>query len=155
MIAGHAVEPRENAPLSSLGISQSSLQLVFDAMVNVCNAPGGTVYNSHMQILDPQMAMGGKTGTAQVHHLAVSEHYLEGFRKVTTLPWKMRDNALFIGFAPTYAPRFACSVIVEHAGFGASNAAPIARDVLIEVQKKYPGTVAAATPCCGHEHEHG
>ncbi len=156
-ISGHTAETREGSTFPSIGISQSSLSTVFDAMVAVCNSPGGTVFNARANIQDPAMAMGGKTGTAQVHHLAVSEHYLEGFRKIGTLPWKMRDNALFIGFAPISAPRWSCAVIVEHGGFGAQAAVPIARDVLIEVQKRYPPKVTAQTDhCCGDPgHEHG
>jgi penicillin-binding protein 2 len=52
----------------------------------------------------------------------------------------MRDHAMFIGFAPVSAPRFACAVVVEHGGSGGAVAAPIARDVLIEVQKRYSVT---------------
>lgn len=159
-ITGHSAEAREQGTFPSIGISQASLNIVVEAMVAVCNSPGGTVFNSRAQIMDPTMAMAGKTGTAQVHHLAQSEHYLEGFRKATSLPWKMRDNALFIGFAPVSAPRFSCAVIVEHGGFGAQAAVPIARDVLIEVQKRYPPKTAQAAPCCDggdhdHTHDHG
>jgi penicillin-binding protein 2 len=42
----------------------------------------------------------------------------------------MRDHALFVGFAPFHAPRYAVSVIVEHGMHGGSAAAPIARDVM-------------------------
>ncbi len=38
---------------------------------------------------------------------------------------------LFVGFAPIDAPRYACSVVVEHGGGGSLAAAPIARDVLL------------------------
>jgi penicillin-binding protein 2 len=44
--------------------------------------------------------------------------------------WKARDHSLFICYAPTDAPRYAMSVVVEHGGFGASAAAPIAKDVM-------------------------
>jgi penicillin-binding protein 2 len=44
--------------------------------------------------------------------------------------WKSRDHSLFICYAPTDAPRYAMSVVVEHGGFGASAAAPIAKDVM-------------------------
>jgi penicillin-binding protein 2 len=150
VISGHMHEARPEQELQSLGISQASLQTVFDGMVAVANQPGGTAYG--VRISDPAMAMAGKTGTAQVHHLATFEHKLEGGKKPEQLPWKMRDHGLFIGFAPTYAPRFSCAVVVEHGGWGASSAAPIARDVLIEVQKRYPAKLAAGDRCCGDEH---
>jgi penicillin-binding protein 2 len=159
-IAGHSAEPRDVSPFPALGIAQSSLDTVLEGMTLAASMPGGTVYLN--RILDPSMAMAGKTGTAQVHHLAVSEHRLEGFRKIESLPWKMRDNALFIGFAPASAPRFSISVIVEHGGFGGQTAVPIARDIMIEVQKRYPPKTAQQNgPCCesatepNHRHDHG
>jgi penicillin-binding protein 2 len=44
------------------------------------------------------------------------------------LPWNRRDHALFVGYAPAQAPRYAVSVVVEHGGGGSAVAAPIARD---------------------------
>jgi penicillin-binding protein 2 len=38
-----------------------------------------------------------------------------------------RDHALFIAYAPADDPKMAIAMIVENAGFGAQNAAPIAR----------------------------
>lgn len=159
-IVGHTSEARDFSQFPSLGIAQSALDTVVEGMT-MAAGPGGTVYLN--RILDPAMAMAGKTGTAQVHHLAVSEHRLEGFRKIESLPWKMRDNALFIGFAPVGQPRFSISVIVEHGGFGGQAAVPIARDIMVEVQKRYPPKTAQqqGAPCCdkegdhSHDHDHG
>ena len=41
----------------------------------------------------------------------------------------MRDHALFIAYAPAEDPKIAVAMVVENAGFGAQNAAPIARRV--------------------------
>jgi penicillin-binding protein 2 len=64
-------------------------------------------------------------------------------RKSDEIPWKERDHALFVGFAPVGAPRYVCAVVVEHGGVegggGSAVAAPIVRDVLAEVQKRDPG----------------
>jgi len=46
------------------------------------------------------------------------------------LPWKLRDHALFVAYAPAHAPRYSIAVIVEHGGHGSSAASPIARDTL-------------------------
>jgi penicillin-binding protein 2 len=58
------------------------------------------------------------------------------------VPWKERDHALFIAFAPAVAPRYACAVVVEHGGVsegeGGAVAAPIARDILLAAQKRDP-----------------
>jgi penicillin-binding protein 2 len=153
MIQGHETEPRVAQEFKSLGISQASLATVVEGMIAVANQPGGTAYGA--RILDPAMAMAGKTGTAQVHRLSTYEHKLEGGKKPDQLPWKMRDHALFICFAPISAPRFACAVVVEHGGFGASAAAPVAHDIMIEVQKRYPARLVLQEPCCSFDHKHG
>ena len=49
------------------------------------------------------------------------------------LPWKQRDHALFVAFAPVEAPRYAVAVVVEHGGGGSSTAAPIVRDAMLRV----------------------
>jgi len=140
---------RSTEGFPDMGVSRAAINLVLEGMAAVTNQPGGTAYAA--RIMDPAMAMAGKTGTAQVHHFSVLEHHLEKATKPQDLAWKLRDHALFIGFAPVEAPRYACAVVVEHGGWGASTAAPIARDVLIEVQKRYPPRVAS-TPSDGHNH---
>jgi penicillin-binding protein 2 len=136
LVDGHDVRPRPAPSFASIGLSRQAIEAVMDGMNAVTNQPGGTAYAA--RILDPALAMGGKTGTAQVHHLGAGEHKIEGGRRYDQLPWRMRDHGLFIGFAPVSAPRFACAVVVEHGGSGVGAAAPIARDVLTEVQKRYP-----------------
>jgi len=43
---------------------------------------------------------------------------------------RLRDHALFTGFAPIDNPEIAIAIIVENAGSGSSKAAPLARQVL-------------------------
>jgi penicillin-binding protein 2 len=51
----------------------------------------------------------------------------------------MRDHALYIAFAPADEPRVALAMVVENAGFGAQNAAPIARRVFdFVIMGQYP-----------------
>jgi penicillin-binding protein 2 len=74
--------------------------------------------------------MAGKTGTSQVRNITAAER--ESRRGLERpLPWNRRDHALFVGFAPYDAPRYAVAVVVEHGGGGSTAAAPIARDVLL------------------------
>jgi penicillin-binding protein 2 len=69
--------------------------------------------------------LAGKTGTAQVFGLDPEETYIaEKYEE------KLRDHALFTGFAPVKNPQVAIAIIVENAGSGSSKAAPIAKDVL-------------------------
>jgi penicillin-binding protein 2 len=45
---------------------------------------------------------------------------------------------LFVGYAPTDNPRYACAVVVEHGMGGSRTAAPITRDILLQAQKIDP-----------------
>ena len=68
----------------------------------------------------PGLTMVGKTGTSQVSTFVDKKHY-------AALAKKLRDNALFAGYAPRENPQIAFVVVAENAGFGASSAAPIAK----------------------------
>jgi penicillin-binding protein 2 len=123
----------------ALGVSPSVLALVLDGMNAVVNEQGGTAYAE--RITDPGLAMGGKSGTSQVRAITEYEHE-HGLRKISQIPWKERDHALFVGFAPVGAPRYVCATVVEHGGVGGGHgsevAGPICRDVLREVQRRDP-----------------
>jgi penicillin-binding protein 2 len=81
--------------------------------------------------------MAGKTGSAQVRRITMAER-ATGVRKNEALPWKQRDHALFVAFAPVHEPRYACAVVIEHGGGGGQYAGPIARDIMIETQRRDP-----------------
>jgi penicillin-binding protein 2 len=66
----------------------------------------------------------GKTGTAQSHSVGQNE------RLDAQVAENLRDHAWFIAFAPAEDPKIAVAVLVEHGGFGASAAAPIARKLM-------------------------
>ena len=123
----------------TLGVSPGVLALVVDGMNAVVNEQGGTAYAE--RITDPGLAMGGKSGTSQVRAITEYEHE-HGLRKISQIPWKERDHALFVGFAPVGAPRYVCATVVEHGGVGGGHgsevAGPICRDVLREVQRRDP-----------------
>ncbi len=118
-------------PFESLNLPQAHLDLVLSAMSDVMNSPYGTARKS--RIKDSDMAMGGKTGTVQVRRISKAERE-SGVVKNKDLPWKFRDHAIFVGFAPVHDPRYAVAVVVEHGGGGSSVAAPIASDILLEAQ---------------------
>ena len=67
---------------------------------------------------------GGKTGTAQVIAIKSNEKY-----DAKKIDERHRDHALFVAFAPADDPKIALAIIVENAGFGSQNSAPIARRV--------------------------
>ena len=62
------------------------------------------------------------------------------------LPWEFRPHALFVCFAPYDAPRYAVSVVVEHGNAGAAAAAPLARDIMIDVLTRDPANRQRAAP---------
>ena len=104
-------------------------------MKNVTTSPIGTAYKS--RIKKPEYQYGGKTGTVQVRRISKAEREsVLGVRKNKDLKWSERDHALFVGYAPVESPRYAVSVVVEHGGGGSTAAAPIARDILFEVQNR-------------------
>lgn len=121
------------ASLKSIGVNPQHLELVRVATDAVMNDPGGTAFAA--RITRRGFEMGGKTGTVQVRRITKAERD-QGLKKFKDIPWKERDHALFVGYAPLAAPRYAVSVVVEHGGGGASVAAPIARDILLAVQER-------------------
>lgn len=140
---GRAVRPVivKNSVKESEGVKQwprmnidpEHIELLQDALRAVVNEGIGTAYGS--RIPDERKAMAGKTGTSQVRRISMAERE-SGITPNEERPWKERDHALFVGYAPANDPRFAVSVVVEHGGGGAHEAAPIARDILIECQKR-------------------
>jgi penicillin-binding protein 2 len=117
--------PSDDAP--GLHIDPYHLHLIKRGMNRVTGHPRGTAHA--YQIEEKNMAMGGKTGTSQVRRISAEER-AEGVREQDDLPWKLRNHALFVGYAPVDRPKYVASVIVEHGGSGALTAAPIARDLL-------------------------
>ncbi len=89
---------------------------------------------------------GGKTGTSQVIAIKQGEKYIE-----SRVQERFRDHALFIAYAPAENPKIALSLIVENAGFGATAAAPIARQVLdYYLLGKQPAEGTAKKPAVAH-----
>ncbi|MDA7787868.1 penicillin-binding protein 2 [Sphingomonadaceae bacterium] len=123
LATGKALAPRlildPNVPApKSYGFKDDEISYVRQAMSDVVNGPG-TAGRARLPIEDVRMA--GKTGTAQVVSLSISDG--------RSGPWKYRDHGLFVFFAPFDNPRYAGAVVIEHGG-GSGSAYPIARDVM-------------------------
>lgn len=101
-------------------LSQGDVDIIKQAMVGVSKEGtsarifGNTGYES-----------AGKTGTAQVVSIKQNETY-----NAKTIAPHLRDNALYIAFAPVDKPRIAIAVVIENGGFGAVAAAPVVRKAL-------------------------
>ena len=139
--AGKPPEYTTPPSFKNMGVHASHLGLVKKAMAAVINSPFGTAYKA--RIKEPEFFMGGKTGTVQVRRISETERE-SGVLKNKELAWHERDHALFVGYAPLEIPKYAISVIVEHGGSGASTAAPVARDILLELQKRDPNSGSGA-----------
>ena len=68
-----------------------------------------------------------KSGTAQKFSIAEDASY--DAHKISA---HLRDNALFVGWAPFKNPKIVVAVVVENAGWGSSNAGPIVRGLFDE-----------------------
>ena len=121
-------------PADRIGVNAEHLALVKASMDAVVNAPTGTARGARPK--EEGMSMGGKTGTAQVRRITMEERR-RGF-KIEDAPWEQQHHALFVGYAPVDNPRYVCAVIVEHGGGGSAVAAPLARDILVETQRRMP-----------------
>lgn len=137
LASGQEVSPRliipegeaPDAPLPDwpqIPVDSAFLKAAQEGMYMVTNTPGGTAFGK--RIRHPEYTMSGKTGTSQVRRITVRG------QDQSTIPWKYRHHALFVAFAPSDAPRYACGLIVEHGG-GGGLAAGYARDIMLMAQK--------------------
>jgi len=112
----------DGAAAPDMDFDPAHLALVREAMGSVTTR-GTAARTGQIGLGDIRMA--GKTGTAQGYNY-------NGGRGIhgTNGPWRLRDHAWFVGFAPHDTPRYAIAVLVEHGGFGAQAAAPRARDLM-------------------------
>ncbi len=124
VIPPHGGTPVPEPPglVSRVPVDPKYLELIHRGLVAVVNEPGGTARRARL----PGITVAGKTGTAQVVSLAL----FKSFGKARQVPWRFRDHALFVCYAPAEDPSIAVAVVVEHGGHGGSDAAPVARKVL-------------------------
>ena len=97
----------------------ANIAVIRDAMVGV-NIEG----TSAAAFRGAPYTSAGKTGTAQVIQIKKNEKY-----EASRVDERFRDHALYMAFAPSEEPQIAVALIVENAGFGSQNAAPIARRI--------------------------
>lgn len=124
------VEQKSGAAWGDLPVNKDNLAFVREAMKAVTTV--GTAARVADLGLGP-IKMAGKTGTAQ-HYSYGSGRGVHG----TAGAWALRDHAWFVAYAPYDDPKYAIAVLVEHGGFGASAAAPRAREIMRTVLLKDP-----------------
>ena len=103
----------------NLGFKPENVAVVHQGLIGVAKEGtaarvfAGTPYQS-----------AGKTGTAQAVTIGQKDKY-----NASKLDEHQRDHALYMAFAPAENPQIALAIVVENAGFGAAQAAPIARRI--------------------------
>ena len=126
-----------------LPFSEAAFAAVRGGLNAVANEPGGTAYA--WRITQAGFEMAGKTGTSQVRRISAEER-ATGVKKNESLPWNLRDHALFIAYAPVDRPRYACVVVIEHGAVGAHPQVQMARDILLFAQQRDPVKMPTAYP---------
>lgn len=121
-----ADSPRQEA--AALGSTPEQLAIIRDAMFGVVNG-GGTGGASRIQV--PGVTLAAKTGTAQVRRITMAERR-SGVLGNAALPFKLRDHALFVCFAPADNPKYAAGIVLEHNGHTVRNldTPMIGRDIM-------------------------
>ena len=144
---GHKIEPKiiynEKTSQFTSGImrnqfeklyrNKENVKFVLDAQFGANNEPMGTSYRSRH--IKSEYIYAGKTGTSQIRSITAEERRLKIKQK--DLPYKRRDHALFIAFAPYKNPKYAISIVIEHGGTGSSSAAPIAKKIIKKVLDRH------------------
>ena len=105
-------------------------EIVIEGMKQTVYGKSGTAKKLNNKL---KYTLAGKTGTAQVFGLDPEEEYI-----AENIDERLRDHALFTGFAPIDKPQVAIAIIVENAGSGSSKAAPLARKLLDEYFLRNP-----------------
>jgi penicillin-binding protein 2 len=123
-VEGVTIEPYQD-PLLYEDITDPK-QAYWDAakrgMFNVVNSGAGT---GRKAFIGTNYHVAGKSGTAQVFSLKENQKYnAAGLKK------ELHDHAWFTAYAPYEDPKLVVTIILENAGGGSSNAAPIARQIM-------------------------
>lgn len=131
---GYKVEPtfikQENQRhFKSLNLNKAHINIVKQGMFEVVNSKTGTATSAKPK--NKNLIIAGKTGTTQVRRISLKERE-KGIKKDEDLPWKYRNHAWFMAYAPYDNPKYAIAVLVEHGRSGSGVAAPIAVKILEE-----------------------
>lgn len=101
---------------------ERNLKVVRKAMEQVTRFPWGTAKTAFK---NAPYQSAGKTGTVQL--TAEDEDY-----DASKVAKHLKNNAVYVGYAPIDQPEIVLSVVVENGGHGGESAAPVARKLLDE-----------------------
>ena len=103
------------------GVPDKYWDIAIHGMYLVNNGKRGTARHA---FTNAPYTSAGKSGTAQVFGLAEGQDY-----NASELAEHLRDHALYTSFAPVEDPKAIVTLVLENAGGGSSQGAPIARKV--------------------------
>jgi penicillin-binding protein 2 len=113
-------------------VNRNAFELVKAGLLGVVEEGRGTAHG----IKHKSIAIAGKTGTAQVVRLAEGA---DRKRAAAAAKHKEKDHAWFVGYAPAQNPRIVVTALVEHGGHGASTAAPLVQQVILNYLERESG----------------
>ncbi len=102
--------------LNTIHLKNSTWNTIIEGMVKVIRGKRGTGW----RFGKPNYSVAAKTGTAQVYSLHGEKYVL------ANVPVHLRDNSMFIAFAPVKNPKIAIAVAIQNK----LNAPKVARDVM-------------------------
>ncbi|MFA5958552.1 penicillin-binding protein 2 [Hyphomicrobium sp.] len=115
-----AVPEAGSGAFAELAFQAAHFETVRRAMTAAVNDAGGSAAKAKLAEGKPLVA--GKTGVSDTSAWS-------GESTATRMAWPKRSHALFIGYEPADAPRYAIATVIEHGGDGEA-AAALASDIL-------------------------
>jgi penicillin-binding protein 2 len=112
--------------------NKEALNFIKKTLEKIVNSPNGT--GRHAKLNIPEFQIAGKTSTSQVRRISLSERE-SGIRSVSDTPWHLRDNAMFVGYAPAHKPKYVLALMIEHGGWGGRTTGPIVKKIFKYIYK--------------------
>ncbi|HZT65710.1 MAG TPA: penicillin-binding protein 2 [Acidimicrobiales bacterium] len=111
--SGKVVDVFKPKALSHVTYAPGVHDTILEGLKGVVANRRGTAYGTFLGFPDSQFPVAAKTGTA-----------------TTSSAGNKEPTALFVAFAPADNPQYLVAVVIDEAGYGASGAAPVARQIL-------------------------
>jgi penicillin-binding protein 2 len=117
---GNVVNEYEPILVDDYEMNKEYLEYIYQGMIEVTTYDGptyeqGTAYPAFK---DFPITVAGKTGTAQIDK-------------------EKQSHSWFAGFLPANNPQYSIVVFIEYGGMGSTAAAPVAREILDDLVRKY------------------
>ena len=106
--------------IARIDVDSQNWDVIYNGMITAVNGASGTARSARSK----NFTLAAKTGTAQLFSVAADEEYV-----AEEVDKRLRDQALFVGFAPAENPTLAITVLIEN-GESSKFAAPIVLQVM-------------------------